>query len=127
MDAEAVEILKDCLADPRHPFSGMYWKRFMEIGHMLMPQFKKKVLKHNYEATPFVLRAMHNAFVLKCREEEIANEYVNDPDRYYQYIKNRVRKRAILSKRLTALWKRLKQPYVQEDLRVYMKGRKTNG
>ena len=124
MDEEARDILIDCLSDPRHPFSGMYWKRFMEIGHMLMPQWKKNVLKHNYEATPFVLRALHNAFVLKCREEETANEDVNDPDRYYRYIKKRIRKRPILSKRLTALWDRVKRPYVQEDLRVYMKGRK---
>jgi len=126
MDEEARDILIDCLEDPRHPFSGMHWKRFMEVGHMLMPQWKRKVLKHNYEARPFVLRAMHNAYVLKCREEEIANEYVNDPDRYYRYIKKRVKERPILSKRLTALWNRIKRPYVQEDLRVYMKGRKTN-
>jgi hypothetical protein len=124
MDQEAVEILKDCLADPRHPFSGMYWKEFMEIGHMLMPQWKRLAIKRNYPARPFVLRARHNAFVLKCREEEIANEYVCDPDRYFNYLKRRLKPRPILSKRLAGLWERLQRPYVQTDLRVYIKGRK---
>jgi hypothetical protein len=123
MDTEALEILKDCLDDPRHPFTGMYWKRFMEIGHMLVPQWRKKVLKHNYEADPFVLKALHNAYVLKCVEEETANEYVNDPDRYYHYIKKRLAPRKILSNRLKGLWRRIKSPYVQDDLRVYMKMR----
>ena len=121
MDEEAVEILKDCLADPRHPYSGMHWKRFMEIGHLNMPQWRRKALKHNYEEVPFILRAKHNAFVLKCREEEIANEYINDPDRYYRYIKKRLSPRKILSNRLTSLWDRLKRPYVQEKLTVYLK------
>ena len=102
----------------------MHWKRFMEIGHLTMPAWKKKALKHNYEEVPFILRAKHNAFVLKCREEEIANEYVNDPDRYHLYIKKRLAPRKILSRRFEALWKRLRSPYVQTDLRVYVKERK---
>lgn len=123
MDDEAVRILKDCLADPRHPYSGMYWKDFMRVAHMLMPKFKREVLKRNYPARPFVLRARHNAFVLKFREEETANEYINDPDRYYKYLKKRLAPRKILSNRLTKLWNKLKRPYVQSDLRVYAKER----
>ncbi len=125
MDKEALDILKDCLADPRHPFSGMYWKDFMRIAHMLMPKFKREVLKRSHPARPFVLRARHNAFVLKFREEETANEYINDPDRYYKYLKKRLAPRKILSNRLTKLWNRLKRPYVQQDLRVYVKERKS--
>ena len=122
MDQEAVTILKECLDDPRHPFSGMYWKEFMRVGHLLMPRFKREVLKRNYPATPFILRGRHNAFMLKL-EEDTANEYVNDPDRYYRYIKRRLKPRKILSNRLTALWDRLQRPYVQQDLRVYAKER----
>lgn len=122
MDQEGVTILKECLAEPRHPFSGMYWKDFMRLGHMLMPKFKREVLKRHYPTTPFILRGMHNAFVLKL-EEEIANEYVNDPDRYFKYLKKRLRPRKILYNRLRALHDRLKRPYVQQDLRIYAKER----
>ncbi len=122
MDEEALVILKGVLDDPRHPFTGMYWKDFMRLAHMLMPKFKREVLKRGYPATPFILRGLHNAFMLKL-EEETANEYVNDPDRYYGYLKRRLAPRKILSNRLTSLWNRLKHPYVQQDLRVYAKDR----
>jgi len=122
MDQEGVTILKECLEDPRHPFSGMYWKDFMRLGHMLMPKFKRECLKRNYPATPFILRGMHNAFVLKL-EEEIANEYVNDPDRYYKYLRKRLRPRKILYNRVRSLYDKLKRPYVQQDLRIYAKER----
>lgn len=122
MDQEGVAILKECLADPRHPFNGMYWKDFMRLGHMLMPKFKRECLKRHYPTTPFILRGMHNAFVLKL-EEEIANEYVNDPDRYYHYLRRRLRPRKILYNRLASLFDGLKRPYVQQDLRIYAKER----
>ena len=122
MDQEGVVILKECLADPRHPFSGMYWKDFMRLGHLLMPKFKRECLKRHYPTTPFILRGMHNAFVLKL-EEEIANEYVNDPDRYYKYLRKRLRPRKILYNRLRSLYDRLTRPFVQQDLRIYAKER----
>ena len=123
MDQEAAEILKDCLYDPTHPFSGLHWKEFMRCGHLLMPRWKKEVLKRNYPAKPFNLRALHNAWVLKCKEETRAREFEADPDGYYRYLRKRLKDRPILSKRLKSLYERIKHPYVQSKLGIYLKPR----
>ena len=58
-------------------------------------------------------------------KEEVANEFANDPDAYYKYLKNkRFRRHPILRKRLEKLWGYMHRPYVQQDVTVYLKGRR---
>ena len=117
-------ILRECLRDPTHPFSGMSAYNFLKLGHMNVKGYYDTLEKKEWPAKPFDLRALHNAWVLKAREEVIANEYGNDPDRYYRYLKNRRFKgHPQLAKRLEMIWKRMTQPYVSSDLTVYLKGR----
>ena len=122
MDDEARMILSDCLSDGRHPYNGMSVNRFLQIAHLYMDEWHEQQAAEQWEATPFKLRAMHNAYVLKCREEEIAHQYATDPDRYYAYLVKRYAKRPIISKQLASLWNKMRRPYVQQDIRVYLKG-----
>ena len=68
----------------------------------------------------FELRALWNAYILKI-EEAIANEYANDPDRYYHYLKRRWANSPYWRRVLEFCWKRIKRPYVQDRLDVYLK------
>lgn len=125
MRAHEKPILRDCLRDPTHPFSGMPVDDFLELGHMNVKGYYDTVDKKEWPAKPFDLRALHNAWVLKAREEVIANEYGNDPERYYKYLKQRRFKgHPQLTRRLERIWKLIRRPYVQTDLTVYLKGRK---
>ena len=66
-------------------------------------------------------RRLWNAWALKY-EEKIANEYVNDPDRYFNYLLRRFTKaHPVWAKRLQYMYKRIKQPYVQSKLTVFLK------
>lgn len=117
-------LLRECLRDPSHPFSGMSAHNFLMLGHMNVKGYYDTVEKKEWPAKPFDLRALHNAWVLKVREERRANEFGNDPDRYYRYLKNRRFKgHPQLAKRLGVIWKRMTQPYVSDDVAVYLKGR----
>ncbi len=118
------EILAECLRDSTHPLEGMPVKRFLEIGRMNVSEWKETWPQGQWEIKPFPLRALHNAWVLKMREEPVANEYANDPDRYYKYLKKRFDGRRELTRRLEMLWKRLKRPWVQTQMGVYLKGGK---
>ena len=41
--------------------------------------YYETVVEREWPAKPFDLRALHNSWVLKYREEKIANQYGNDP------------------------------------------------
>ena len=116
-------ILRECLRDSTHPFEGMPVDRFLRIGHMNITEWRETWPENQWEVKPFPLRALHNAWVLKMREEVIANEYANDPDRYYKYLLNkRFKGRSQLTKRLEMLWSRLEKPWVQTEMGVFLKG-----
>lgn len=117
-----VPMLAECLRDSTHPLEGMSVSRFLEIGHMNMTEWYDTWKEKQWEIKPFPLRALHNAWVLKMMEEPIANEYANDPDRYYKYLTKRFDGRRQLTKRLNMLWSRLKRPWVQTTMGVYLKG-----
>lgn len=116
-------ILQECLRDSRHPFNGMSITTFMEVGKMNIKEYRETLQKHNCPIKPFDLRARHNAFVLKVKEEEIANLYANDPDKYHAYLQNkRFHNRPNLERKLKFIWERLKRPYVQSNIEVFLKG-----
>jgi len=115
-----IPILRSCLRHPTHPFSGMPVRDFLELGHMNVRGYYKTVKQRKWPAKPFDLRALHNAWVLKVLEEAIANEYANDPDRYYRYLLNRFEGHSILMKRLKKIWSMLKRPYVQDKMQTYL-------
>lgn len=119
-----IPLLAECLRDSTHPLEGMPVNRFIEIGHMNMAEWKETWPKNQWEIKPFPLRALHNAWVLKMREEVTANEYANDPDRYHKYLTKRFEGRPQLTKRLKLLWSRLKRPWVQTTMGIYLKGGK---
>jgi len=68
----------------------------------------------------FTVRALHNAWVVK-KEEEIANEFCNDPDRYYSYLSKRWENSPYWRSRLNLFWKHVKQPWIQTNLEVFLK------
>lgn len=121
MDEEGKRILKEYLSDPTHPFNGMAADRFLAIGKMRMPEWKETWPKEQWEEKPFRIRALHNAWFLKQIVEPTAKEYATNPDGYYGYLKRCLANRPILSKRLTGLMDKLRRPYVQTDLSVYLK------
>ena len=64
----------------------------------------------------FYYRALWNAFVTKV-EEEIANEYANDPDSYYRYLLKRWDNNSFWRNVL----KLVRSSYVQSKLTVYLR------
>lgn len=115
-------ILKECLDDSTHPCNGMSVDRFLAIGHMNMTDWRNTFPQNQWEMKPFTLRALHNAWVLKLREEVIANEYAASPLKYYRYLKKRFHNRPVLTRRLEKLWKLLHRPYVQTEPNIFLKG-----
>ena len=79
--------------------------------------FLGKIRQNGSEA--FILRALWNAYVMKV-EEQIANQYSNDPDRYYKYLCRRW-ENSPWKRNLEFVVKRIKQPYVQTKLTVFIK------
>lgn len=120
---EDLKILRECLKDSTHPLRGMSLKRFLIIGHMNMTEWRKTFEENKWEIKPFDLRAIHNAWVLKHREEVIANQFANDPDSYYHYLlHHRFKGHPNLTRKFKFLWRRFKRPYVQNSLDVFLKG-----
>lgn len=68
----------------------------------------------------FEARALWNAWVMKC-EEAIANEYVNDYDGYLKYLEKRWRDNSYWRSILRFVDRRVKSPYVREDLTVFLR------
>lgn len=68
----------------------------------------------------FTLRALHNAWVVK-KEEEIANEFTNDPERYYNYLTKRWEDTPYWRKRLRIFYSYVRESYVQCNLEVFLK------
>lgn len=121
IDDEGIELLKEYLRESTHPFNGMTVDRFLTIGKMRMKEWRKSWDGNRWEVKPFKLRAMHNAWILKEVIEPIAKEYATDPEGYHAYLQKCLEPRPILSKRLDYLYDKLRQPYVQTDLEVYLK------
>jgi len=118
-----LKILRECLKETTHPLCGMSLKRFLTIGRMNMKEWRKTYPKNKWEIKPFDLRASHNAWVLKHKEELIANQFANDPDSYYTYLlHHRFKGHPNLTRKLKFLWRRFKRPYVQESIDVFLKG-----
>lgn len=79
--------------------------------------FIAKIKQNGTEA--FVLRALWNAYVMKV-EEEIANNFACDPDRYYKYLSKRW-SNSPWRRVLDFVTRRLKQHYVQYRLTLFLK------
>jgi len=121
---EDLRILRECLRDSTHPLCGMSLERFLTIGKMNMGEWRKTFPGNEWEIKPFSLRALHNAWVLKFREEVIANQYANDPDTYFHYLlHHRFKGHPNLTRKLKFLWQRFKRPYVQSSLELFLKGK----
>lgn len=121
MDDEAVEILREVLSHPEHPYSGMSAKRFLAIGHMYMSEWYDTWPTEKWEARPDKVRMDHNAFILKFYEEQIARDFATDPVRYHKYLMKRYGQRKYIPGRIDALWKKLKRPYVQTEMNIFCK------
>ena len=78
----------------------------------------KKGLHEGYVA--YLLRATWNLYVLHIEEEEIANEYACDFDRYAKYLERRFEGRAQLKNILKLLLRTLRKPYVQTKIDLYL-------
>jgi len=81
------------------------------------PSFKEflSMLKNDFKT-----RALWNAWVLKY-EEEIANLFTNNPEKYYKYLLRRFSRSKFWLNVLNFVWNRYKQKYVQTDLRIFLK------
>lgn len=103
--SEDFKILKEIHEIPEHPFADLNFSDF------------KRALK-----SKSVVRSYHNAFVITL-EELIANEYENDSDRYYKYLDKRFQSYSSKQhlKVLRYFHKKMKYPYVQQNLEVYLK------
>lgn len=124
LSAEETVILQECLNDSTHPLAGLKVDYFLELVHYNMADWRKTLKAKEWPIKPFDARALHNAWVIKRREEVIANEYANDPDRYHKYLRKRFEGHPNLTRKLKRLWRMLKRPYVQDSLTAYLKGRK---
>jgi hypothetical protein len=116
------KTLQECLRESTHPLCGMSLNRFLTIGKMTMNEWKATRAKHQWEIKPFDLRAAHNAWVLKYREEQIANDFACDPDAYHRYLlERRFKNRPNLTAKLNFLWTRFRRPYVQPSMDLFLK------
>lgn len=95
--------------------------RFLAIGYMKMKDWRETWDKNQWEVKPGPMRMLHNGWVLKYVVEPVAKDYASAPEKYYKYLKKCLAPRPILSKRLTHLYGKLNQPYVQNKLEVYLK------
>jgi len=104
-DDEDFEILREIHQMEEHPYSYLSFDEFLK-------RLKNKSTVRQY----------HNAFVLFL-EEQIANEYENDPDKYFKYLEDRFQTYSSKHhlKVLKFLHKRMKYPYVQMNLEVFIK------
>ncbi|OYT57450.1 MAG: hypothetical protein B6U76_00980 [Desulfurococcales archaeon ex4484_217_2] len=101
--AEEVSLLREAYLNS--PFHGYGFEEFLR-------QLKARD----------AFRRLWNAWALKY-EEKIANEYANNPDRYFSYLLRRFEKaHPVWAKRLQYMFRRIKQPYVQSKLTIYIKG-----
>ena len=102
---EDFKILQEVHSEKEHPYSYLSFDKFLD-------GLKKKSTVRQY----------HNAFVLYL-EEKIANLFENAPDRYFKYLENRFQ--SYSNKRhlnvLKYLHKRMKYPYIQHNLEVFIK------
>jgi len=125
MSTPEIALLKECLNDPTHPLNGITLGEFLEVSKIRNIRDWRKLMfqkKLRFGSKPFETRALHNAWVIKNREEAIANEYANDPDKYYRYMLKRFEGHPNLTRKLSKLWATLKRPYVQDKLTSYLKG-----
>jgi len=123
-DSEKI-LLRECLKDPTHPLNGISLEEFLEVAKIRKIDDWRKLMQEKqlrFGAPPFETRALHNAWVIKRCEEAIANEYANDPDRYYRYLLERFNGHPNLTRKVKKLWRTLKRPYVQDRLTSYLKG-----
>ena len=100
---EEVVLLREAYLDS--PFHGLGFSEFLSMLR-----------------SKDVFRRLWNAWALK-HEEQIANEYANDPDRYFSYLLRRFEKaHPVWAKRLQYMYRKIKHPYVQTKLTIYLKG-----
>jgi len=104
LNDEAIKVMKEYYKES--PFSDMPFEEFMK--------------RISANSGGFIFRALWNAYVLKI-EERIANEYANDPDRYYKYLRKRWSNNSYWKHTLDFVWKRMKKAYVQEKMDIYLK------
>lgn len=102
-----LEILREIHQDPVYIFHEVPFDT-------LLKAFKA------HKKVGFTVRALHNAWVVK-KEEEIANEFCNDPERYYQYLSKRWENSTYWRNRLNLFWKHLTQPWVQSSLSIFLR------
>jgi len=83
--------------------------------------WRKQGIRHVHEGyIAWMLRATWNLYVMHI-EEEIANEYATDFDRYVKYLEQRFRHSSYLKNVLKTVVKNIKKPYVQTRLDIYFK------
>ena len=104
---EDFKILKELHRDENHPYSHVPLKRFFNGLKM-----KKEDV-----------RCDHNAYVLNRIEEQIANRFQDDPDKYEKYLLNRFE--SYPSKKYLTHFKyflkRIRYPIIQNTLEIYLK------
>ena len=94
------------------------WWKNSPFNYMSFSQFWKTMRLENRRG--FALRALWNAWVLK-EEEKIARQYAYDPEGYHKYLAKRWANLGYWRKALEYVWRRLKQPYIQPKLTVFLK------
>ncbi|WP_290597064.1 MULTISPECIES: hypothetical protein [unclassified Archaeoglobus] len=107
LGSKELNLLREVHADPDYIFHDIPFD-------ILVKAFKA------HKKDGFTVRALHNAWVVK-KEEEIANEFANDPDRYYFYLSKRWENSPYWRSRLNLFWKNIKQSWVQSDLEVFLR------
>jgi hypothetical protein len=94
------------------------WYTSSPLRDIPFSEFLEKLPGHGAECSD--MRAVWNAYVVKV-EERIANDYATNPDAYVEYLRRRWENSAWWTTILNFVWRRVKSPYVQEDLTVYLK------
>jgi len=103
LSSEDIDVLRQWWKEPINPFKDMKIEEFLALAS-------------RNDTLGFRVRGLWNATALKL-EERIANEYTNDPDRYYNYLMKRWRNNNFWRNIL----KIIRSDYVQSKLTVYLR------
>jgi len=103
LSSEDIDVLRQWWKEPINPFKDMKIEEFLALAS-------------RNDTLGFRVRGLWNATALKL-EERIANEYINDPDRYYNYLMKRWRNNNFWRNIL----KIIRSDYVQSKLTVYLR------
>ncbi|MBD3193311.1 MAG: hypothetical protein GF308_21935 [Candidatus Heimdallarchaeota archaeon] len=100
-----LRILRGLHREDDYPFTAIPFRQLLDLFHM-------------NGQTGFIVRAVHNAYVLQV-ETRLANTFANDPDGYWRYLKKRWADSPFWKSRMNYLRKTLLLEQVPDDMTTF--------